>query len=134
YWATLKEAFTAVDMEMPPVIPRLSFTFVTKHMEKLAANREMTIEDIIQNGTAEAREQWLANQDDASIDKLIQDVWQGIKQAHAPIREWGHNFSSDMKGLTEKNQEKLKQQIQFMEGRMKQALAEKYAFELDEFK
>src|SRR5699024_12608761 len=41
YWATLKGAFRALDMEMPPVIPRLSFTYVTTQVEKRLEDRQL---------------------------------------------------------------------------------------------
>src|SRR5690625_6649339 len=38
YWATLKKAFHELNMKMPPVIPRLSFTYITKKTSKLLEN------------------------------------------------------------------------------------------------
>lgn len=133
YWATLKQAFHCVQMEMPPVIPRLSFTYITNHMEKILAKRQLHAEEVIDRGTKHERDEWFNKQQDATVDVLIEEVWKKIEQAHKPIRDWANDFSDDMGGLAQKNLLKMKQQMQFMERRMNTAVKEKYSYALNEF-
>ena len=44
YWVALKIAFSQLDesLQLPPVLPRLSFTYVTKRINKLLRFKKFT--------------------------------------------------------------------------------------------
>ncbi len=35
YWATLKDAFDVLNLQMPIIVPRLNLTFITRQVEQL---------------------------------------------------------------------------------------------------
>lgn len=133
YWATLKEAFHAVEMRMPPIIPRLSFTYVTTKMEKQLTNRGLAIEDVIQNGTEVARDRWLANQGTHAIKEIVNEARQQMIEAHQPIQQWADDFRSDIAGIAKKNLQLINRHLSYMEERMERGLQEKYTAEWAEF-
>src|SRR5699024_11401123 len=50
YWGALKSAFETVGIKMPPVVPRLSITFITDRISKLLYKRALKAEDVIRTG------------------------------------------------------------------------------------
>ena len=134
YWATLKGAFRALDMEMPPVIPRLSFTYVTTQVEKRLEDRQLSAEEVIQNGATEKKFAWLMAQNDPPIHLVIENVLEAMRQAHAPIRKWAQDFADDLGRLAEKNLAKIEENVRFMERRMEGAVQEKYKLQLDAYR
>lgn len=133
YWATLKRAFHALHMKMPPIIPRLSFTFVTAKMEKQLSNRSLTIEHVIEQGTKAIRDSWLAHQSKPTIQEIIEEARQQMEKAHEPIQRWADEFRSDMAGIAKKNLQLINHHLSYVEERMERALQEKYTAEWNEF-
>src|SRR5699024_5175883 len=74
YWGALKSAFETVGIKMPPVVPRLSFTFITERISKLLYKRALKAENVIRTGTAEAKQHWLLTQKNIQIDIILDET------------------------------------------------------------
>lgn len=133
YWATLKNAFHTVNMEMPPVVPRLSFTYVTNKMEKQLLRRQLHIKDVMTNGTTEKRDVWIKSQSKPTINEIVNEARVQMRTAHEPIQAWAEAFRDDMAGLAKKNLQLIERELTYMEERMKEALKEKHAFGWNEY-
>src|SRR5699024_11319673 len=91
-WATLKGSYQELDMEMPPVIPRLSFTYVTTQVEKRLEDRQLSAEEVIQNGATEKKFAWLMAQNDPPIHLVIENVLEAMRQANPRFRDGAQNL------------------------------------------
>lgn len=135
YWAALKSAFRALDdrLQLPPVIPRYSFTYVTKRVEKLVEARVISIEQILNEGLENERVNWLMSQNDPPIDVLFQEVKKSIDEIHAPLRTLAKEISADLGNEANKNLDYMIKNVTYLENRMNQKLMEKYEHELSQF-
>lgn len=133
YWAALKPAFHAADIEMPPVLPRLSFTFMGKCVEKVLNKYAMSAEHVISDGASEMKTNWLAAQNNPPVEQLSSEIKDAIAKIHSPLRGVAKDVRADLGELADRNLFYLQRDIDFLESRIVKVLEEKYTKELSEF-
>lgn len=133
YWATLKQAFHVLDVKMPPVIPRLSFTYVTNRIQKVMKKRVIEAEEIVRHGTGSKKIQWLTNQTTAPLDFLFEEVKTSMAEVHAPLQTYAKSISPDLEQLAQQNQQYIEQQVQFLKDKINQHLEAKYQHQISQF-
>jgi bacillithiol biosynthesis cysteine-adding enzyme BshC len=133
YWSSLKQAFHTMDIKMPPVVPRLSFTFVERSIERYAKKYHISPEMVINEGVERVKKEWLESRNNPSIPDVAGRVKRQIEEAHQPLREMAVEISPDIGDLSKKNLFYLKRNIDFMENRMMKAVQDKYKKEVAEF-
>ncbi|WP_405102400.1 bacillithiol biosynthesis cysteine-adding enzyme BshC [Oceanobacillus sp. FSL H7-0719] len=133
YWAALKQAFHSLEVKMPPVVPRLSYTYVPAKVRKALELTGIELESAIQNGTETEREDWLKSKQNSSIDEAANALKQTIAEAHEPMQQIAAAIRADVKQLSDKNLFYLYREVDFLRDRMKQAMEEKYEKELYQY-
>lgn len=133
YWAVLKPAFKALQLKMPPVLPRLSFTFVERHVEKALTKYGIKLETAVSEGVENHKQIWLKQKQDPPIHELSEEIKRKVTEAHQPLREAAKGVRADLGDLAMKNLSYLQDTIQFLEKRIIKSLEENYARELAEF-
>lgn len=133
YWAALKGAFQMMDMTMPPVVPRISFTYIDRKVEKALHRFGLDESYAIEKGVEHFRKNWLDKKADPPIAETVSHLKKIIAEGHEPLRDIAQNIRSDIYQLAEKNLLYLYREIDFLENRMVKALEEKYAKEWNHF-
>ncbi|MBH0229044.1 bacillithiol biosynthesis cysteine-adding enzyme BshC [Halobacillus yeomjeoni] len=133
YWSALKPAFRAVDLEMPPVFPRLSFTFIDRKSEQHLERLQIDASEAIRHGVGEEKMNWLASRSAPPIHRLSEQVKEEIDRIHRPLREKSSEFGPDLEQMAEKNLDYIFKQIDFLEKRMNQSLEQHYEHEVAHF-
>lgn len=135
YWVALKEAFSKLDesLQLPPVLPRLSFTYVTNRINKLLRSRNLPIEHVINHGIEEEKINWLMSQNQPPLDLLFNEVKREIDKIHLPLRKYAREISADLGEEAEKNLQYIQKNISYLENKMKHKLIEKYNQQLLQF-
>ncbi|SET30175.1 bacillithiol biosynthesis cysteine-adding enzyme BshC [Oceanobacillus limi] len=133
YWSVLKPAFEVLNIKMPPVIPRLSFTYIDRKIEKLLSRYNIPSIDVINKGVDVQKVNWLMAKSDPPVEKVANEVKRIIEEAHKPLREIAGQLQSDLGDLADKNLFYLHREIEFMEGRILKTLEAKYEKELSGF-
>ncbi|MFD1849153.1 bacillithiol biosynthesis cysteine-adding enzyme BshC [Oceanobacillus bengalensis] len=132
YWATLKSSFHAMGIKMPPVLPRLSFTFIESRLEKLLAKFGIDESYAVNNGMHEYKDNWLKSKSNPPIHELANTLKQSIEMAHKPLKDIATDIRSDLGALAEKNLQYLFRDVEFLEGRIMKGLEDKFSKELHE--
>ena len=133
YWSVLKSAFHSLEINMPPVLPRLSFTFIDKSTEKKLTKFQMDESDVVNYGVDQLKINWLTAQNHPPIHQIIEQLKQTIDDVHRPLRDLAVDIRADLGQLANKNLEHLYKEIDFLRKRIDKALEEKYSYELTEF-
>ncbi|GGJ86784.1 putative cysteine ligase BshC [Lentibacillus kapialis] len=133
YWSALKPAFQAADMEMPPVLPRLSFTFIDLPVEKSLRKFAINEESAINHGVESLKIEWLANQGGPPVHHVAAEIKQAVDTAHKPLRNIAKEIRSDLGELADKNLYYLNEDIKFLEERIIKAMEERHTKYLKEF-
>ncbi|MFD2925418.1 bacillithiol biosynthesis cysteine-adding enzyme BshC [Halobacillus naozhouensis] len=134
YWSVLKPAFQALELQMPPVYPRLSFTLIDRKAEASLAELQLDVKQVLERGTASEKVKWLAATSNPPIERISEQVKHEMEDIHQPLREKASELGPDLEALAEKNLGYLKQMVEFLEHRMLQSIEEKYEHEMKTFK
>ncbi|SFD82691.1 bacillithiol biosynthesis cysteine-adding enzyme BshC [Lentibacillus persicus] len=133
YWSALKSAFHAIGLEMPPVLPRLSLTFIDRHIDKSMQKYGISAEEAINQGTDAFKTKWLASQSSAPIHQVASEVRRAVGNVHEPLRELARETRSDLGDLADKNLYYLNENISYLENRIIKTIEEDYSKQLLEF-
>ncbi|WP_163970754.1 bacillithiol biosynthesis cysteine-adding enzyme BshC [Oceanobacillus halotolerans] len=133
YWSVLKPCFEALQLTMPPVVPRLSFTFIDRNIKKAMAKHTISSEKAINYGVKVDKTYWLSSQSNPPLDQLANQVKEAVRDVHRPLRDVAKSIRSDVGELADKNLYYLQRDIEFLEKRIQKALEEKYAHGLREY-
>ncbi|WP_026906018.1 bacillithiol biosynthesis cysteine-adding enzyme BshC [Paucisalibacillus globulus] len=133
YWSVLKPAFHALDIKMPPVVPRLSFTYVDRKTEKLLTKYNIPIKAAINGEVSVIKDAWFKEKINPPIEETVTEIKATITKAHEPLREIAKGIRSDVNNLAEKNLEYIIRDVEFLEKRIILALEDRYQKELNDF-
>lgn len=133
YWSVLKPAFHTLGIKMPPILPRLSFTFIDQFTEKKLNEFAIDEEFAVNHGVETYKINWLAAQTNPPIHHITEQLKEVIDNAHRPLRDISARIRADLGDLANKNLEYLFRDIDFMEERIQQALEDKFAHELADY-
>lgn len=133
YWAALKGAFAALDLKMPPVVPRLSFTYVTERTAKLLEQRVVSLTDAINEGTGSVKINWLMNQQTPALPALFTEAERQLEQLHAPLQALVQEITPNVQNEAEKNLLYMKNHLGYLQKRVEKSLAEKHRVPLQQF-
>ncbi|WP_079480382.1 bacillithiol biosynthesis cysteine-adding enzyme BshC [Halobacillus salinus] len=133
YWSALKPAFSEVGLQMPPVIPRLSFTLVDRRTQQILDKYELKTSTSVEYGVGEQKLNWLSSHSVAPIEQLGEQVKVEMDRIHRPLREASSQFGADIEQLADKNLEYIQQHVDFLTKRFHQSLEQQYTREMKEF-
>lgn len=133
YWATLKNAFEVMNLKMPLIVPRLSFTYVNHKLTQLANQRELTIESVIQSGTMLKKQHWLAAQQPRDLEPLFTLTKENIQALYQPLEQAVEPINKDLTRDVRKNLTYVFKQIDYLKKRSQAEVTRKYNQELKQF-
>ncbi|WP_407268083.1 bacillithiol biosynthesis cysteine-adding enzyme BshC [Radiobacillus sp. PE A8.2] len=133
YWSILKPGFHALNLKMPPVLPRLSLTIINRNVEKSLHKYGLDPSQVVCDGVDLQRSQWLANQTTPPIERLADQVKLSIERAHLPMKQLAKDLRPDLGEVAEKNLIYLFRDVDFLQDKLLQALEEKHGKALSEF-
>ncbi|RAP76668.1 bacillithiol biosynthesis cysteine-adding enzyme BshC [Paenibacillus montanisoli] len=125
YWALTGEAFRVLGMDMPVIVPRMSFTLVedkvAKHMHKYGLSYDEVVFRF-----SDRRAAWLKERDEAGIEAGFAAAVAGVEALYEPLRALTAAVENGLGDLTENNLRRIKEQVQYLEKRTQEAHARKY--------
>ncbi len=133
YWASLKEAFREVDLEMPPIVPRYSITYIPKKLNEVLTKHKIEVSHAINYGVNDLKLNWLSNQSSAPIELLTDEMNKGIEALHQPLQKVASDIGVDLKQLAEANLTKIINTTEFLEKRLLREVNRKYKKEINEY-
>lgn len=125
YWAITKGAFSELGLQMPILLPRMSFTFISGSVRKYMDHFGLTFQDV-QHRFAEARERWLNAQADLHIEPRFEEARAAFEKLYDPLIQELGTIQSGLLPLGEKNKDKILEQIAYLERKTKQALEKRH--------
>ncbi|SHN14932.1 bacillithiol biosynthesis cysteine-adding enzyme BshC [Gracilibacillus kekensis] len=133
YWSILKEAFHHLEMKMPPVLPRVSITFIDQKVSKLVNKYSISIEQVINKGVYSYKQNWLNAQSHTPVEEMADQFKALIEQGHSPMKEITNHLTSDISQFADKNLELIFAHVDQLTSRINHELSQKYDIHLKEF-
>ncbi|WP_419872869.1 bacillithiol biosynthesis cysteine-adding enzyme BshC [Candidatus Pristimantibacillus sp. PTI5] len=113
YWALTGEAFRTLGMEMPIIVPRMSYTLIEGTVAKHMGKYELSFEDVMVR-FEERKGKWLKEQDGLSIEEQFEDARQTFEQMYKPLLELATSVQPSLAKLGDTNLQKIVEQINYM--------------------
>lgn len=133
YWSVLKRAFHALNMKMPVVVPRLSFTYVNHKIDQLMEKYTISMREALTGRIEVSKMEWLKVQSTPPIALLFENVKQAITNAHHPLRAVARDLRGDLEEIATTNLQRIHREIDFLEKKMNHAIMDKHAHGIREY-
>ncbi|MFC9710343.1 bacillithiol biosynthesis cysteine-adding enzyme BshC [Paenibacillus sp. NPDC056933] len=125
YWGLTREAFRQFGLQMPILLPRLSFTILEdvhrKHMEQYG----LSFQDV-QYHMEDRKKQWLAQQETFRVDEQFGRVQQAFSDLYQPLLDQIAEIHPGLDRIGETNVGKISEQIQYLQQQTHKAIKEKH--------
>ncbi|WP_229745355.1 bacillithiol biosynthesis cysteine-adding enzyme BshC [Pullulanibacillus pueri] len=133
YWSGLKEAFHVFDFKMPPVVLRHRLTMVDRKTEKWLKGKQLTVEDGLSESFYKEKEAWLGRQHQWDVEGVVKTVKKEMASAYTPLAALAAEVDSELETLTQKNQEIINNQIDYMKKTIERRIRQAHSTELRKF-
>ncbi|MBO7743868.1 bacillithiol biosynthesis cysteine-adding enzyme BshC [Paenibacillus sp. MWE-103] len=125
YWTLTGEAFRAMGMEMPLILPRMSYTLVDAATEKQMAKYGLSFDDVVHR-YADRREAWLKERDELGIEERFAEAGAQFEALYAPVMRLSASVEKGLEALSANNLRRILDQIAYLEKRTKEAHARRF--------
>jgi bacillithiol biosynthesis cysteine-adding enzyme BshC len=125
YWALTGQAFAALGMPMPLIVPRAMFTLVTHEVQHTLDAQGWTFADVRTRFPA-LRADWLRARDALGIPARFLAVREQIASLHDEVAALGISLRPDMRDLAAKNRARILRELDYLELRTEDAHAAQY--------
>ncbi|MFF2886764.1 bacillithiol biosynthesis cysteine-adding enzyme BshC [Paenibacillus sp. NPDC057967] len=116
YWALTGEAFRTLGMEMPIIVPRMSYTLIEGTIAKNMTKYELSFADVMERFDAR-KEAWLKEQDGLAIEEKFGAVRASFEEMYKPLVDMAASVQAGLAKLGETNMTKILEQISYMESK-----------------
>jgi bacillithiol synthase len=130
YWGLLKQAFREMNLQMPIVYPRTSFTLLDRRTQLRLQQFDLSIHDLFAN-LEKKKAEWLENQRPEGLDRLFVQVEEQVEAIYHPlIKELNQKIGMDIELIGQKNLQEIKKQIHYLQKEVDKKMLMKYETDL----
>lgn len=129
YWGLTREAFRTFGLQMPILLPRLSFTILEEVHHKHMKQYGLSFQDV-QHQLEERKEQWLAQQETFQVDEEFKQIREQFTDLYRPLLDQVAAVHPGLSRIGETNLEKINEQIQYLERQTRKAIEDKHQVSL----
>ncbi|WP_078547319.1 bacillithiol biosynthesis cysteine-adding enzyme BshC [Litchfieldia alkalitelluris] len=133
YWAELKKVFEAWEIKMPPIVPRVSITFLDRSIETDMYDVNVSIEDVLLNSVEKIKESLIKEQVNYDLDRLVAEAKNEVEQVHKRLREVALDIDSSLCPLLNKNSDYIQSQFDFISKTLEKRLLLRHQVEINRF-
>lgn len=126
YWATLKNAFSVLGLQMPIFAPRLHITFVTRQVEQLLKEYKLSVEDVWAGKAMQLKEQFVADVQDETAKQQIEAIQQLIKEKYVELEAYLEAQQIPLEKIIMKNKENHVKQFNYLQQKVEQTILAKH--------
>ncbi|REJ19930.1 MAG: bacillithiol biosynthesis cysteine-adding enzyme BshC [Paenibacillaceae bacterium] len=132
YWAQVGDAFRAFGMEMPIIVPRMSFTVTDGAIRKRMEMFGLTMDDVSER-LEERKRAWLAAHDSLPVERLFAEAARRFDALYDPLIAELAAADSGLGPLGQKNKEKIREQIRWLEQKALESRNRRYEADIRRF-
>lgn len=133
YWAITRYAFSDLGLQMPLIIPRMSFSIVDGTVHKLMEKYGLSFEDVHLR-LSEKREAWLASKDELNLEERFSQTREQFEALYQPLIEDLGKMQSGLLKLGLTNKDKILEQMDYLLSKSRNALEQQHEAALAQWK
>ena len=134
YWSELQRVFHVFGFQVPPVIPRLTISYVERDISTDLHDLQLQESDLFVKSIDMLREEWLSNQIEEPIGERFIEATEKMIDIHTSLRQFVTKIDPGLQKFAEKNERKIKEQIELLERMLKRNVEKKNEVELNKFR
>ncbi|WP_440111092.1 bacillithiol biosynthesis cysteine-adding enzyme BshC [Paenibacillus sp. QZ-Y1] len=125
YWGLTREAFRQFGVQMPILLPRLSFTIMEDVHHKHMKHYGLSFQDV-QYRMEEKKERWLAQQETFQVDEQFEKVQQAFADLYRPLLDQITEIDPGLDRIGATNLTKINEQMQYLKQKTHKAIEDKH--------
>ncbi|QCR31703.1 bacillithiol biosynthesis cysteine-adding enzyme BshC [Lysinibacillus sp. SGAir0095] len=133
YWATLKDAFNVLDLQMPIIAPRMHITLVERKIEQLLSKYELSILDIMNGKAKYLKEQYIDSVQDAEAKLQLEGLNQMVKEQYKKLEAHLNIQQLELQPIIEKNMKYHELQFDYLSKKIEQRVLIKHEKTIRQF-
>lgn len=134
YWSELQQVFHVFGFRVPPVVPRLTMSYMERDIVTDLHDLQLQESEPFLNDISKLREAWLSNRIEEPIDKQFIEATERMMDAHISLQAFVKKVDPGLQSFAQKNERKIKEQIELLERMLKQSVENKHEVELNKFR
>lgn len=134
YWSELQQVFHTIGFRMPPVVPRITITYIERDIATDLHDLQLQESDPFLNNVDKLRENWLSNQIEEPIDERFVEAKKEIIDIHKSLQQFVKKIDPGLSAFAGKNEFKINEQIELLERMLKRNVEKKHEVELNKFR
>lgn len=120
YWATLKDAFHILDLQMPILAPRLNITLITHQLNQLLSDYQLTFEEIINGKVNTLKSEFIESIQDEIAKEQISEINELINEQYKKLNEHLNHQNLQLDKIIEKNKQYHQNQLEYLSRKIEQ--------------
>ncbi|WP_339166563.1 bacillithiol biosynthesis cysteine-adding enzyme BshC [Paenibacillus sp. FSL R5-0341] len=125
YWGLTREAFQQFGLQMPILLPRLSFTIIEDIHHKHMKQYGLSFQDV-QYHMEDKKEQWLAQQETFQVDEQFDKVQEAFLDLYGPLLDEITEIHPGLERIGDTNLSKINEQMQYLKQQTHKAIEDKH--------
>lgn len=134
YWSELQQVFHVLDFKMPPVVPRVTISYLERHIEADIRELHLSESDVFVKTIDSMREKWLEENVEESIEQPFAEAMERMRAVHEDLQELVQRVNPALQHFSKKNEQKILEQIQLLERTLQADIKKKYEVQLGKFR
>ncbi|TFE00240.1 bacillithiol biosynthesis cysteine-adding enzyme BshC [Jeotgalibacillus salarius] len=126
YWAELKTGFEKAGFQMPPVVPRLTFTIVERNIEQDAKELDLSVNEVISRGVENEKTHFWEEVKDQSLCTLIEETEEQLIEQYHQIKHLTSEYDPNFNQVVEKNLNFHMKQLSYLQLKSDEAIKLKH--------
>lgn len=133
YWATLKDAFTLLDLQMPIFAPRLNITYITRQVEHILIEKSLSVADVFVGKEQQLKKSYLESITDQYTLQQLSSMEQYILERYEELGQYLENHQLHLDKILIKNKNNHLKQFSYFSQKVQQAVETKHAVAIRQY-
>lgn len=133
YWATLKDAFSVLGLQMPIFAPRLHITIVTRHVEQLLREYRLNVAEVLDGKALQLKEQFIADVQDTEVKRQIETMQRDLLEKYDALQLYLEEQHLLLDKILVKNKENHLKQFEYLQQKVEQTVLNKHETTIRKF-
>lgn len=126
YWATLKDAFRVLDLQMPILVPRLNITLVERKIDQLLSDYRLTVPEVMEGRALTLKEKYIESVQDEQAKQSIAELKQLISERYEQLGQHLKTHNLELHSILDKNLEYHERQLDYLTQKIEQQVLLKH--------
>ncbi|MEC1179454.1 bacillithiol biosynthesis cysteine-adding enzyme BshC [Metasolibacillus meyeri] len=133
YWATLKPAFSLLQLQMPIFAPRLNMTLVSRMVQPLLAQHDLTIFDVMEGQVEQLKNRFIEEVQDEQAKENIAQMQQQLLAQYEELEQYLRSEQLDLRNIIQKNKQYHRMQFDYLASKIEQEILRKHDVKIKQF-